>query len=357
MRKKIVESMMEGQPDKLCDRMADALVDAYLKRDPNARVDLQVFGSRGMIVIGGEVDSMEDLDCARVVKEVYARVGYLDVPEVFVNIEPPSDQVKKNNGLPMDTVAVTGYATRETRERLPRSLVYAHNLARRIDDLRRTDPGCSWLLPDGKVQIITQKDRVHTVTLLASHAKDMHVNDVRKHLLERALYPVLGEEGMQIFVNPLGDFSTCGFSADSGVNGRCHDVDTYGGLIPSGNQHLSGKDPRKAERAGTYMARFVARAFVEQEIADMVYVSVGYTVGRAEPIFLQAHGMTKKSRGVQMDLTALVAQSFDFRPEAIVERLNLARPIYEGLAAYGQVGRVGVPWEQGFDEEKLSVVS
>jgi S-adenosylmethionine synthetase len=241
-----------------------------------------------------------------------------------------------------DTVVVHGYATAETREMLPRPLVYAHALARRLDDLRKNDPAFAWLRPDGKVQLVVEKDQVRAVTVLASHDASVNPRDAQTTILDRIVTPVVGETGAQIFINPIGSFTTFGFQADSGASGRKTATDTYGALVPHGDSHLSGKDPFKAERAGAYMARFAARRLVEQGLASSAFVTVAYTLGRAEPVHVEASGVGKDGK---KDLTAIVKEQFDFRPEAIVEQLGLARPIFQATATYGHFGREEFPWE------------
>lgn len=343
--KKTVESVMAGQPDKICDQIADAIVDEYVRRDKDAHVDLNVLGSHGMVMIGGEVNSVADVDLGALAKQVYQELGYPDDIEVFVNVEDQSAEMKRSKNSVADTVVVNGYATTETRELMPRAVVFAHNLARRVDDLRKTDPAFSWLRSDGKVQIIMDGDRIDTLTLLASHQLSVDEKTVRTSLLERVIMPFIGEQPVQIYINPAGPFTVIGFRADSGANGRKLAVDTYGALIPQGDGSFSGKDPRRAERAGAYMARYAARSLVEQGLCTSAMVNVVYTMGRSEPVHLHVVGMGDKSRGAKMDLTNLVKSQFDFRPEAIVERLNLLQPMYRATALYGQFGRAGFPWE------------
>ena len=198
---KTVESVTQGQPDKVCDQIADAIVDEYLRRDKQARVDVNVMGSHGMMMIGGEVTSTADFDIGALAKKVYEEIGYHDDLEVFVNIETQSEEMKRIHNGVTDNVVVNGYATSETRELMPRAVVYAHNLARRLDDLRCTDPSFSWLKPDGKVQITMDGSRVRAVTILASHQVSMKNHDVQTALLERVLVPV-GRK-VQIFINRL----------------------------------------------------------------------------------------------------------------------------------------------------------
>lgn len=343
---KTVESVTQGHPDKVCDQIADAIVDEYLRRDKQARVDIHVLGSHGMIMIGGEVTSTADFDIGALAKTVYAQIGYKDDVEVFVNIESQSDEMKRIHNGVTDNVVVNGYATNETRERMPRPVVYAHNLARRLDDLRLTDPLFSWLKPDGKVQVCMDGSHIKSVTILASHQVSMKDRDVQTALVERLLVPIVGEQGVQMIINPIGSFTEVGFRADSGGSGRKSCVDTYGGLIPHGDSTFSGKDPMKVNRAGACMARYVARYIVDTGLAAAALVNVVYSLGRAQPIHVQASGVGEKSGGAKMNLTNLIREKFDFRPKAIVERLNLLQPLYRATAVYGHFGRAGFPWEE-----------
>ncbi|MBI4714016.1 methionine adenosyltransferase [Candidatus Uhrbacteria bacterium] len=343
---KTVESVTEGQPDKVCDQIAEAIIDEYIRRDHRARVDIHVFGSHGMLMIGGEVNSNADFDIGTLAKKVYQEIGYPDDIEVFVNIEAPSDEMKQVKTGVLDTVVINGYATNETRERMPRAVVFAHTLARRLDDLRKTDPKFSWMKPDGKVQISMQGDRVQAITVLASHHVSIDVRDVKTALLDRLVMPAIGEEAVQIFINPIGSFTVAGFRADSGASGRKICVDTYGGLVPHGDKSFVGKDPFRAERAGAYFARFVARDLVDQGLTTSALVNVVYTMGKAEPIYIEAIGNRQEAIGGRVDLTQIVKQKFDFRPEAIVERLELFNPIYQRTAVYGCFGREEFPWEK-----------
>lgn len=342
---KTVESVMSGQPDKVCDQIADAIVDEYLRRDPEAHVDLHVFGSQGMLMIGGQVESRADFDIGALAKKIYQEIGYPDDIEVFANISESSEEMRRVKTGVMNTVVIHGYATRETTERLPRPVVFAHTLARRLDDLRKTDPTFSWMKPDGKVQLVMEGSRVESITLLCGHHVSIHEREVRSALLEKVVIPFVGEQGIQIYINPIGSFTICGFRADAGMSGRQMHVDTYGGLIPHGDFMLSGKDPLRAERAGAYLARVAARVLVDQGLVSAAMINVVYTLGRAEPIVISALGMGEKSRGSKIDLTAIIKKSFDFRPEAIVERLDLKKPIYRYTSVYGSFGREGLPWE------------
>lgn len=339
---KVVEAPLAGHPDKVCDQIVEAIVDEYLRRDPLSRMDIQALGSHGMIMLGGVVDSRADFDASDIARRVYEKTGYNDAVELFVNLERPSEEEGRVmvRGGAQGTAIVHGYATRETREMLPRAVVFANLLAQRIDDLRRSDSRFSWLKPDGKLQLATDGDRVVAVTLIVEHATSVELPQVQTHMLEHAIAPVIGSvDGVKILVNPAGPFTHGGFGANAGVSGRKVLADTYGGLLPHGGIALAGKDPLKPGRAGTLMARFAAKQLVTEGVASNVFITAVYSLGMAEPLLLAARS------GAGDDLSALVAERFDFRTEAIVERLNLRRPLYGACAVYGMFGREGLPWE------------
>lgn len=340
---KTVEVPLAGHPDKICDQIVEAILDEYLRRDPNSRVNIQALGSHGMLMIGGTVDSRADFDCSEIAKQVYKKIGYADDIEPFVNVEKPSEDIARSMvaGGAQGTSVVYGYATKETREMMPRALVYAYALARRIDDLRLTDAAFAWMCPDGKVQLTMDGDKMVSVTVLVQHADKMDRSSIQMQIVENAIMPILGEtQGMKMFVNTAGTFCTGGFACGAGASGRKTNADNYGGLIPSGSGTMTGRDPLHPTRAGSYMARFAAKNLVAQGVAGNVLISAGYTIGQQEPVFLEARS------GKGEDLTKIVKEKFDFRPEAIVERLDLKKPIYGQAAVYGNYGRTGLPWEK-----------
>lgn len=340
---KVVEAPLLGHPDKVCDLIVESVVDEYLRRDPGSKMDIQALGANGMVVVGGAVESRADFDVTEIARRAYASVGYTDEVEFFVNVEKPHEEPSrdaKSRGA-QGTAIVYGYATRETREMLPRSVVYAHALARRIDELRQGDQRFSWLRPDGKVQLAMEGDRIVHAAIIAAHTKEVDAAQVQTLLFDHAVTPVLGPcEGVKVFVNPVGGFTTGGFCMNAGVSGRKVLADMYGGLLPHGGMALAGKDPVKPTRAGTYMARFAARMAVKEGVANNVLINAVYTVGLAEPVYLVARA------GDGKDVTSWVREHFDFRPEAIVERLNLRRPIYAKASEYGMFGKDGMPWEE-----------
>lgn len=343
---KAVEAPLAGHPDKICDIIVESVVDEYLRRDPVSRMDIQALGSNGMVMLGGVAESKADFDVAEIARKAYEDVGYNEPVEFFVNLEKPSSTHNLKPMMPRvagahGTAIIYGYATRETREMLPPAVVFAHALARRIDDLRRSDPNFAWLKPDGKIQLAMSGKKIEHVTVIAAHRADMELSQVQNLLLEHAVKPILGDvEGAKLFINPGGPFTAGGFSLNAGVSGRKILADAYGGLLPHGGMALAGKDPQKPARAGTYMARYVARELVKEGLANNVLVHAVYAVGIADPVLLSALG------GDGTDLSDLVKDRFDFRAEAIVERFNLRRPLYAASATYGMFGRGGVPWEE-----------
>lgn len=337
-----VESVTEGHPDKICDQISDAILDAYLEQDPHSRVAVESFGSHGVLIIGGEVTSKADIKPEIIAADLYKKIGHEENLELFINIEKQSPDIAMgvDTGGAGDQGIMYGYATNETPEFLPKSIVIAHAITRGLADLRKHHPDFFWLGPDGKSQITTEKETIKTILVSTQHEETIS-NDVIKEMLVRHLIiPIIGSvENVEVLINPTGRFVKGGFAADTGLTGRKIMVDTYGGLLPHGGGAFSGKDPSKVDRSAAYMARFAAKNIVANECAKNCLVSVAYAIGRAEPLMISARSSDGK------DLSALVKQKFDFRPQAIIERLNLLRPIYLQTAAYGHFGKPDLPWE------------
>ena len=288
---KTVEIPLAGHPDKVCDQIVEALLDEYLRRDAKSRVSLKACGSHGMLMIGGTVDSKADFDASAIAQKVYGEIGYSDDIQPFVNIERPSEDIARRivGGGAQGTCAVYGYATKETREMLPRCLVYASALARRVDDLRRHDPTFAFLKPDGKIQLTMDGERVVAVTLLIQHAPEIEQPQMQSAMLSQVVEPILGTaDGVQVFINSSGSFETGGFMASAGASGRKVLADTYGGLLPHGGAAFAGRDPLRPARAGTYMARYVAKQLVARGVAGNVLVHATYAIGEEEPVCLEA---------------------------------------------------------------------
>ncbi len=336
------ESVTSGHPDKVCDQISDAILDECLRQDESARVAVETFGSHGTLMIGGEVTTNAQVDYEGVARKVYAEIGYTEELDVLVKVAQQSPDIamgvdKEGAG---DQGIMYGYATDETPEFLPKGVVLAHTLARRLEQLRRDDT-LPFLRPDGKTQVTIDGGRVVTGLASTQHAEDVSQEEIRAALTEHLFAPVLGDlSGIEILVNPTGKFVLGGFAADAGLTGRKIMVDTYGGLIPHGGGAFSGKDATKVDRSAAYMCRFVAKNLVAGGHAKKALVSVAYAIGRAEPVMVEAFDENGKN------LTELVAGAYDFRPRAIIERLGLRRPIFRNTAAYGHFGVSGRPWEE-----------
>jgi S-adenosylmethionine synthetase len=296
-----------------------------------------------MLVVGGEVTSEAEVDIEATARRVYTEIGYEDDLEPFVNIELQSGDIAQgvDTGGAGDQGIMYGYATAETPSFMPASVAFAHELSRRLADLRRHDPDFAWLRPDGKTQVTMDRGRVKTVVVSTQHAQETGQEEIRAALLEGLIGPVIGDlDGVDVHVNPTGRFVLGGFTADTGLTGRKLMVDTYGGMIPHGGGAFSGKDATKVDRSAAYMARYAAKNLVANGYAKKCMVSVAYAIGRAEPVMLVARAEDGR------DLSLLLRKYFDFRPNAIIERLDLRRPIFRETAAYGHFGRETFPWEQ-----------
>ncbi|OGM99382.1 MAG: methionine adenosyltransferase [Candidatus Yanofskybacteria bacterium RIFCSPHIGHO2_02_FULL_41_29] len=338
-----VESVTSGHPDKVCDQISDAILDECLKQDPQSRVAVEVFGSHGTLVIGGEVTTRAVADYQKVARDLYKSIGYEDELEIISRVVQQSPDIAKgvDNGGAGDQGIMYGYATSETPEFLPRPVVLVHQLAKKLETLRRENPKFSWLGPDGKTQITCHNNSIDTVLVSCQHDPSIDNKTISSSIRDSVIIPVIGDiSGIKILVNPSGLFTIGGFTADTGLTGRKIMVDTYCGLVPHGGGCFSGKDSTKVDRSGAYMARYVAKQIVARGIADECLVSVAYAIGKAEPLMVEAHD------GRGNDLSAYAQKSFDFRPLAIIEHLGLRNPIFLNTASYGHFGRKEFPWEK-----------
>jgi len=339
---KTVESVTEGHPDKICDQISDALLDEYLKQDPNSRVAIETFGCHGLLLIGGEVKTTAKVEPEFVASRLYKEIGYDNALEILVHIQEQSLDIAMgvDKGGAGDQGIMYGYATNETPEFLPKPVVMAHSLTKRLAFLRKNHPRFNWLGPDGKSQVTFDGGKIKTVLVSTQHLKDVDRETMESLLITHLIEPVLGDiNGVEILINPTGQFIQGGFDADTGLTGRKIMVDTYGGLLPHGGGAFSGKDATKVDRSAAYMARFAAKNIVANGLAKSCFVSVAYAIGRAEPLMLRAISNDGK------DLTKIVEDNFDFKPNAIIERLGLKRPIFLKTASYGHFGKDGLPWE------------
>jgi len=337
-----VESVTCGHPDKVCDQISDAILDECLRQDPYTRAGIETFGNHGLLVIGGEVTTKAVFDAEQIAKRVYSEIGYVKDLNVITGIVKQSPDIAQgvDTGGAGDQGIMYGYATNETPEFLPLTVVKVHELAKGLENLRRQGD-ILWLKPDGKTQITIENGKIKTVLVSTQHDENTSHDEIKKILTEKLIKPIIGDIfDVEILVNPTGRFVQGGFEADAGLTGRKIMVDTYGGLITHGGGCFSGKDPSKVDRSGAYMARFVAKNLVAGGYAKQCLVSVAYAIGKAEPLMVEAINEKGES------LAELAKSKFDFRPKAIIERLNLRQPIYQKTAAYGHFGKSGLPWEK-----------
>jgi len=364
----------------VCDQISDAILDAIYTDDPNARVAVECLTKTGFVVVAGEVTTNTYVDIQKIVRKTILEIGY-DKPEygfegstcgVLVAISEQSADisqgVSEGEGLHEEQGAgdqglMFGYASNETPEYMPLPIVLAHKLTRRLASARKR--GELWYLrPDGKSQVTVEYEngtpkRVDAVVVSTHHHPDVDLETIRRDIIEKIIKPICGEyldENTKYFVNPTGVFSTGGPVADAGLTGRKIIVDTYGGHGSHGGGCFSGKDPSKVDRSASYYARYVAKNIVAAGLADKAEIQVAYAIGVAQPvsILVNCFGTNKIPED---QIAELVKQNFDFRPKAIIEQLNLRRPIYRQTAAYGHFGRdeEGFTWEKTNKVEALKV--
>jgi S-adenosylmethionine synthetase len=336
-----VESVTSGHPDKVCDQISDAILDECLKQDPLTRAGIETFGNHGLLVIGGEVTTKADFNAEEIARKVYKDIGYNHDLNVIVGIVKQSPDIAQgvNIGGAGDQGMMYGFATDETPEFMPGAVVKVHALAKMLEAERKK--GLEWMRPDGKTQITVIDGKIKTVLISTQHDENISQEEIKKVLIEKVIKPVIGDiSEIEILVNPTGRFVQGGFEADAGLTGRKIMVDTYCGLITHGGGCFSGKDPSKVDRSAAYMCRFVAKNLVANGFAKQCLVSVAYAIGKAEPLMVEAINEKGES------LAEIVEKNFDFKPLAIIEKLNLRQPIYHKTAAYGHFGKSDLPWEQ-----------
>jgi len=337
-----VESVTSGHPDKMCDQISDAILDECLSQDPKSRVAIESFGGHNLLLIGGEVTTDANVDFKKIAEDVYRKIGYQDDLKIMTNITCQSPDIAQgvDNGGAGDQGIMYGYATDETKEFLPKGVVLVHKLTKGLEILRKNNQ-ISWLQPDGKSQVTMQDGKIKSILISCQHNENVSQEEIRKTIIEKLIKPIVGDiNNIEILVNPTGKFVMGGFSADTGLTGRKIMVDTYGGLIPHGGGCFSGKDPSKVDRSAAYMARFAAKNIVANNLAKECLVSVSYAIGRVEPLMIEV--IDEKGE----DLSNIIKDKFDFRPRAIIERLDLLRPIYSRTASYGHFGKTDLPWEK-----------
>ena len=371
------ESVTEGHPDKVCDQISDAVLDAVLAQDPMARVACETVASKDLVLITGEITTTAEVDFENIVRQTIREIGYTakqygidaDTCRVMVELTAQSADIAMGVDSSLEEreqneeEAVTGagdqglmfgYACRETEELMPLPISMAHKLARRLSEVRKNGT-LAYLRPDGKTQVTIEYNennepvRVDTIVISTQHDEEVTheqiVADLKAQVIDPIIDSALMDEATRVFINPTGRFVVGGPEGDAGLTGRKIIVDTYGGYARHGGGAFSGKDSTKVDRSAAYMARYIAKNIVANGLADKCEIQLSYAIGVAEPtsILVEDFGTGKVSNE---ELVAIIKNNFKLHPEGIIEMLELRQPIFKQTAAYGHFGQNNLPWER-----------
>ena len=364
------ESVTEGHPDKVCDQISDGILDAIYEKDPNGRVACEAMVTTGLAIVAGEITTSCYVEIPKIVRDIIKKIGYTDPAYGFDHMTcgvVTSIQAQSSNismgvdvGGAGDQGMMFGYATDETPEYMPMPIVFAHKLTRRLAEIRKKKL-IGYLRPDGKSQVTVEYEngkprRVEAVVLSAHHDSKVKLGqikrDLKKLVIKKVLPKRMVDKNTKIYINPTGRFEIGGPQADTGVTGRKIIVDTYGGVGSHGGGAFSGKDPTKVDRSASYMARYIAKNIVAAELAKKCEIQIAYAIGIAEPVSVMVNTFGS-GKLADEKIGKLIKEIFDMRPKAIIEYLNLRRPIYRNTACYGHFGRM----EEGFTWEQLDKVN
>jgi S-adenosylmethionine synthetase len=357
------ESVTEGHPDKICDQISDALLDEYLKQDPDSRVAIETLATTDLVVVAGEVTSKAKFDKKaqeEVVRRVIREIGYdkpelefdADSCEIILRLHAQSPDISqgitanedKEQGAG-DQGLMFGYATNETEELMPLPIILAHKLTKKLSEVRKSKE-LPWLRPDGKSQVSVQYEdgkpkKIETIVISTQHAPDVSNSEITDSILEKVIKPVCGDlwnDEIITHVNPTGKFEIGGPHGDVGLTGRKIIVDTYGGQGRHGGGAFSGKDPSKVDRSACYMCRYIAKNIVAAGLAEKCEVQVAYAIGVADPVSLMINTFDT-GKISEEDIENIIRKNFDMKPSAIISQLDLKKPFYKKTAAYGHFGR------------------
>ncbi len=370
------ESVTEGHPDKMCDQISDAILDAILAQDPSARVACETVVCTGTVFVMGQITTTAVVDYATIVRNTVRRIGYtrakygfdadscgviisLDKqsPDIALGVDKSDEYRDHGESLDMygagDQGMMFGYACNETPEYMPMAIMLAHKISAKLAEVRKQGV-VDYLRPDGKCQVTVEYEndkpvRVDTVVLSTQHGPDVTVEQITKDMIKYVIKEVvpqnLLDDKTKYYINPTGRFELGGPAADSGLTGRKIIVDTYGGYCAHGGGAFSGKDPTKVDRSATYMCRYICKNIVAAGLADRVQIEVSYAIGRSQPVSIDVNTY---GTGIFSDekLSEIVSKEFDLRPRAIINKLDLQRPIYSSTASYGHFGRSEFAWEK-----------